>query len=400
MAEIVGTEVAKSCCAEPWLAECEHWRAVSVAQLAKEHSDGADTLTDGELRALEAGRVEPASPLAAAVPVDDSPAHLPAEILRELTGGPALALLLDDIALADVDPSLAVEVVAGFKRLEAWAAARAARAAAQVSRRAEMDVPDRGLEDVRRLNVAGEELAMRLGVTRAEANTLIDVGRRAFGDGSCLAPTGGALENGELDWRKTCTIVRTLRRHPDVVAWCAQERVLPGAGLRTHNQVVRDLEKALIAVDPEEADLRHRRARTERRVSRPRPLPDGMAAMTALLPAADAVLVDIALHAAAQAARRDGCGLTLDALRADALTAMATTALDTGWIGTPPRDGPSTEDAPSTEDSGAAVPVAGGPAGPGVTDLPGVRLRRRPMPVPDGRGRRTQVRITVPLSVA
>ncbi|MDD9206994.1 DUF222 domain-containing protein [Georgenia sp. 10Sc9-8] len=337
-------------------------------------------LSDADVRALEAGLDDPEPPA-------DGGGHMPAEVLRELDPGAFLAAVVEDAELGEVPDQVLVEVVAAGKRLEAWAAARAAQAAAALARRPSMNPVWAAAGEYQALNVAGEELALRLGVTRAEARQLVDVGDRALGSG-VLAPTGEALVAGRLSWRKACTIVQALAVHPDPVAWSVQDEVLDAAPLRTPNQLVRDLSAALIAVDPEEADSRHRRAARHRHVSRPRPLPDGMAQVNAVLPADDAVAVDIALHAAARAAKSAGDGRTVDQLRADALATMATTALATGSIGA----------TGGTDGAACAGPVLVGPGGPAVGAMP--NLRRRPsMALTTPATGRTEIRVTVPLSV-
>src|SRR5699024_6396527 len=109
-------------------------------------------------------------------------------------------------------------------------------------------------------------------------------------------------------------IVRRLDGLPPEVALAAQWEVIDTAPGRTLQQLEKDLEKAVIAVDPDEADTRHRAARQKRTVYHPRALPDGMASMTALLPAADALAFDLVLDSAARAAKHAGDGRTIDQL--------------------------------------------------------------------------------------
>src|SRR5699024_7422294 len=96
--------------------------------------------------------------------------------------------------------------------------------------------------------------------------------------------------------------------------------------------------KAIIAVDPSRASARHRAAREQRRVGHPRVLPDGMASMYAVLPAADAAGLDLALDAAAKTAKASGDTRTLVQLRADALALLGHGALANGFIGLPSAD--------------------------------------------------------------
>src|SRR5690625_7830661 len=90
----------------------------------------------------------------------------------------------------------------------------------------------------------------------------------------------------------------------------------------TVTQLEKAVAKAIIAVDPDRAAARHRAAREKRRVGHPRVLPDGMALMHALLPAADAAGLGLALDAAAKTAKAAGDTRALARLRAGALARL------------------------------------------------------------------------------
>ncbi|GAA1624818.1 HNH endonuclease signature motif containing protein [Georgenia ruanii] len=314
--------------------------------------------------------------------------------LREMPPGPRLAAVLESIDPTTVDDYVAVEVIAGYHRMEAWSAARTAEAAAQLASRDVMfpflHDPDPSRRDV---NVAAEELSMRMGLTRAESRRLISVGG-AF-DG-VMAPTAEALEAGLLDWRKAATIITTLDHQPAPVAWAVQEEVLPRAPLRSHPQVVRDLNKALIAVDHHDADQRQHRASARRHVQRLTPLPDGQAAMRLVGPAQELIALDLAAEAGARAAKGAGDSRSTDQLRFDTLVTLAQHALVTGWAGTPPNEAGGPASSPAGA-SGAATVSADGPAAPArgadpFPGWPGPAMRLSPAHV--------RVRLTVPLSVA
>ncbi|WP_170297242.1 HNH endonuclease signature motif containing protein [Georgenia thermotolerans] len=313
--------------------------------------------------------------------------------LREMPPGPRLAAVLEGIDLASVDDYVAVEVIAGYHRMEAWAAARTAEAAAQLASRDVMFPlrydPDTSRRDV---NVAAEELSMRMGLTRPESRRLISVGA-AF-DG-VMAPTAEALEAGLIDWRKAATIITTLDHQPAPVAWAVQEEVLPRAPFRSHPQVVRDLNKALIAVDHHDADHRQHRASARRHVQRLTPLPDGQAAMRLVGPAHELIALDLAAEAGARAAKGAGDSRTTDQLRFDTLVTLAQHALVTGWAGTPP-DGSAAPASATGATGPAPTTPADDPAPPGAADpfpgWPGPAMRLSPAHI--------QVRLTVPLSVA
>ncbi|MGV8965495.1 MAG: DUF222 domain-containing protein [Cellulomonas sp.] len=218
---------------------------------------------------------------------------------------------LDDFAL--------VELVAQLEREASFARARQLAVVEVLSRRASMNPfwPVR----VGAPNITAEEVAARLGSSRAAGRLLVDTARLFAGP---LSPTAAALESGDIDWGKAKIIAGVLGDVAVQVAVDVQARVLPGAGGRTHAQLRRDLARALIVVDPVDAEQRVVRAKAKRRVCRPRVLADGMAGIWAVLPGAIARQIDTALDTAARTARRAGDPRTVDQVRADTLAAALT----------------------------------------------------------------------------
>jgi hypothetical protein len=106
-------------------------------------------------------------------------------------------------------------------------------------------------------------------------------------------------------------------------AAAVEERVLADAEGRTVGQLRAALAKAVLAEDPGGAEIRHERARQDRRVTL-NPQPDGMAGLWALLPAHDAAAVYGAIDAHARQQPADE--RSMDARRADALVALVTGA--------------------------------------------------------------------------
>ena len=208
-----------------------------------------------------------------------------------------------------------VEITAAWNRIGAWASAHTIANAAALSRTAVMN-PFWPMTSgkVSTLDVAAEELAMRLGCTRAAAASLVDVGL-ALDDS--LVATRTALATGLIDMAKAKVFNRHLGALPDEVVLAVENMVLPGAATRTTTQLARDIEKALIDVDPDAAETRRQEALGDRRVCRPKPLGDGMAGFWAILPAVQAVQIDTALDTAARSLRSAGDARTLDQLRAD-----------------------------------------------------------------------------------
>lgn len=330
--------------------------------------------------------------------------------LAERLPGADLAWLLEIADLGALDDHDLVEVVAAWQRMAAWASAGAARTAATLADRPSMNPrwPD-AAGDVTEPNVAGEELAMRLGCSRRQARTLVHHGQ-AF-DGA-LAWTGDALARGEIDATKARVLVDGLEDVPVPVALAVQDRVLDGAARRTPTQLARDVARALVEVDPDAAAERYAAARRGRRVDAPRVLANGMAGVWAVLPAASAVRLDSALGSLARTARTAGDPRTLDQLRADLLVdltvgtvegSVAAVALATlgatQSVGVP-EDGGTPDDRGTPDDAGtpenAPVPSTAGIPESARPETTLAVVRSRPT---TGRAApRTEVRVTVALS--
>jgi hypothetical protein len=238
--------------------------------------------------------------------------------LSGIATGSGLAALLESLDPRTATDAALVERVAAARRLESWAHALAARDAAELAGRPAMNPswdPAAGHPPAQAC-VAGDELAMRLSCSRREATRLVDHGRAFTRD---LVATGEALAAGDISAVAAGLIADRLSDQPSEIATAVEARVLPEAPFRTPTQLTRDLERALIEIDPAEAAHRIERAQAGRRVYRPRPLPDGLASLTAILPAATAARIDATLDTAARAARSAGDPRTLDQLRADGL---------------------------------------------------------------------------------
>lgn len=314
-------------------------------------------------------RLTAAAPPASGVDVD----------VAALAPGPELAAVLTAVDPARVSDWSLVEMTDAAVRLTSWAQAVAAHLAGLLAERDSMRVDDlRVVGGPTPDQVAGTELAMRMSWTRSAGTALARRGRAFAGP---LAATGDALARGRIDAVRANAVERRLADVPVPVALDVQDAVLPAAPGRTAPQIRTDLERALIEVDPEEARNRHDRARATRRVERPVVLPDGMAALRAVLPAPDAVRVHRVLDAAARTARASGDPRTLDQLRADGLVDLvvhdACTDVDVRTDAltapaddaTPPAPGPAAarDTGPAPDPSTAA----------GIASR-GCRARRRP----------------------
>jgi hypothetical protein len=261
-------------------------------------------------------------------------------LLEAAVPGAALARWLDGLDPGSLSARGVVEAVAASARVESWAHARTARWAGVLAREPEMEPHWSRLAGPppRQRSVAGDELAMRLGVSRIAANRLV---REGIAYEEVLQATGEALEAGRVDASRARVLVDRLAELPWEVATQVEDRVLPGAGRRAVAELERDVARALLEVDPQGVGELHDRAYASRRVSRPRMLPDGMASLSVLLAAQDAVRVDGVLRRQALAAKNLGDPRTLDQLRADGLRDLV--------VGTDlPVDGPAWEVGSST----------------------------------------------------
>lgn len=327
-----------------------------------------------------------------AEPSPPAPSGRDAAADHDATAADATADLLAE-ALTEMPVSTLVEVVAAFKRVEAWAVGQAAAAAAELATRPEMNPLDRmpvptgagRASGLRASVVAGTELALRLGISRASARRLVGIGTAVNG---ALSATGEALAHGLIDWTKAGVIADGVTGVPWQVAQAVEDAVLSRAPRRTANQLRGDVAAALQAVDPEDADRRHRRARAGRKVDHPQPLPDGMALIRAVLPADAAVRLDATLHAAATGAKAGGDPRTVDQLRADALDALTTHAWRLGALGGSASDDRVGGGASSESGLGALVALLG----PFATSASRERMRLPHI------GRPAQVNVTVDLT--
>ncbi|WP_309341834.1 HNH endonuclease signature motif containing protein [Actinomyces oris] len=232
------------------------------------------------------------------------------------------------------------ELAAACRRLAAWATWGESLAAACLTGCAELSShPDQwgphgevspvvGYEE-RRFN-ATCLLSARLGVSRTRAGQMVDHGRALMSMG--FAPVEAMERCGVLDSAKAFLVTRRLEDVPTPVALAVQDKVLPQAPGRSVSQVGRDLDRALMEIDPDGHAERSQNNTERRCVSRPRPAGEGLCQVRLLLPAMDALLLDATLDAIAASARACGEQRTLGQLRADAITAMSLSVLRTSQI--------------------------------------------------------------------
>ena len=229
------------------------------------------------------------------------------------------------------------ELAAACRRLVAWASWGESLAAACLTGCGELSThPDQWGPDGAVSPVVGFEerrfnatclLSARLGLSRTQAGQIVDHGSALMDVG--FGPTEVMERCGVLDAAKASLVTRRLEGVPAPVALAVQERVLPQAPRRSVSQVGRDIERALMEVDPAGHAERVRVNVSRRCVTRPRPAGEGMSQVRLLLPTMDALLLDATLDAIAASARACGEQRTLVQLRADAITAMTLSTLRT-----------------------------------------------------------------------
>jgi len=162
---------------------------------------------------------------------------------------------------------------------------------------------------------AADELAPALRISRNAAAGQLALATQLT---ERLPATLAALEAGVVDLAKARVMADVTA--PVSVAQAAQveERVLARAPRQTAPQLRASARRAILSIDPNGAQARHRYARAERRVTL-FPLEDGMAELRALLPAEDAIAVYRRLDIHARWAQAPGDRRSADNRRADAL---------------------------------------------------------------------------------
>ena len=240
-----------------------------------------------------------------------------------------------------------VETMAGWERLIAWAHGRQAEIVAEFAhRRPGPYAPDEAGRSVSEF--AADEIAARLRISRRAADLKLSL---AVDLADRLSGTRRALCEGRIDLPKARAIAdHTAMMHDTEARQAVEDRALRRADSQTVPELRRTLARAVAAVDAQAAVKRRAKARAERFVHL-QPLPDGMAEITALLPADDAAVVFTAVDAIAHSADpRDP--RTVEARRADALVDVCRAVLDSGY-------GPPTARGCGRPADGAAASRAG-----------------------------------------
>jgi hypothetical protein len=240
------------------------------------------------------------------------------EAIRSCPPGPVLDAWLRGLDSSVLPSKIVLEAIAAQGRMESYQHARKLALVAELASRQEMrpDWSPLAGAPPTQSSVAGDELAMRLGWARMTANKVV---RRAVVLDGLLGSTRDALEAGHIDAAKAEVLAAALTDQSFQVAHAVEDAVLPDADQCSVAELRQRVQREIRLADPDGAANRHERARCTRRVTHPRPQPDGLASMWLVLAAVDATRVDGVLTHAAKAAKAVGDGRTLDQLRADGL---------------------------------------------------------------------------------
>ncbi|WP_219418242.1 HNH endonuclease signature motif containing protein [Pseudonocardia nigra] len=267
-------------------------------------------------------------------------------------------LLALDLDSSTADPAVMsdaglIDAVIGFDRVAAWAQARQARLLAEFARRRPGDAPDLATADTASglSRYAPDEVGLALHLSRGTAKARLGESVRLDAE---LAAARQAWEDGLIDQPKVRALGdATLYLTPEH-ARVVQDRVLDRAPTQTLAQFRAALARAVIAVDPDGANNRHREARKDRRVVIGDEK-DGMAALWALLSAPDAQSAYQWLTRLARGMGTDDAR-GMDARRADLLVALLTGQIT--YSRTSPESDSAESDSADAGDAGITEPAA------------------------------------------
>jgi hypothetical protein len=257
--------------------------------------------------------------------------------LDAMLPGAELASMLNAAAPSCVDDDgVLLDAIAGWDRIISWAHAKQAAAIAEFARRPWS--PGLSVDEARakygKLGSAtrefvDDEIAARLCVSSSSAGFKLDL---AVYLADPFTATAAALETGAIDVQKARVIVECCRRLDPETAVEVEKQALLRASDQTTARLKQTVRRLAIAADPVEAQLRCTKAKLERGVWL-NPLDDGMAEISAILEAAEAVNIYNVLTATAVAAKKVGEEpRTMAQLRADFLTAPFIDAVETGKL--------------------------------------------------------------------
>ena len=248
------------------------------------------------------------------MPIDGA-VRLP-ELLESLPGD--IVAMASRLAAVDRSTATNVGLIAdavGWERVIAMAQAEQARTLGELDARREVG-PFRLVDELQAAFSCTAYQAQRM-VTRAE--------------GLAAHPRlADELASGALDLRRVDAVLDSLPLGGDPRRWDGVvEAAIDDAQLLSPPALKRLAEKLVIAAAPEQAEARCAQARADRGLE-VKPIGDGMALLTALLPAPAAVMVFTVVDALAGTSRCAGDDRDVHQRRADAFTGIFDTIAATG----------------------------------------------------------------------
>lgn len=220
-----------------------------------------------------------------------------------------------------------LELVAAWDQVEARAAAGKRAAAAALDERLGATVVHGLRQRVEITGQAANETAMRLGISRPAAASLVGEGDLFNG---LLYDVGQSLERGEINAGKAGAFAHALSDQLPETCFAVIDQVLPLAPVQPRHQLEKTLQAVLVSADPSTAEQRHQQASRLRRLEPVQIRPDGMASMRLVAPLFDVATVFTYADATARATKAAGDERTMEQLRADALVALANSSLQPG----------------------------------------------------------------------
>jgi hypothetical protein len=250
-----------------------------------------------------------------------------AELLAHIAGmppGPFPMTILSGIDPMALDGSGRLDYAREWHRQHSWVTAQA-----QSSLAAVMTAPHDADQPCPALLDDGEMRASA--VSRALNWTAVTTVRRlrnALRLVEELPATHALLASGAIEFTHALVMLNETQQVDPAVLPSIEARVLGRAPAQTAAQFGRSIRRAILAAQPDIADIEHAAAVADREVHR-YPIGNGMSLFGATLSATDAELVFLALDACARkAAAADGdTAIGIDARRADALVGWALAAL-------------------------------------------------------------------------
>ncbi|HEY2075455.1 MAG TPA: DUF222 domain-containing protein, partial [Streptosporangiaceae bacterium] len=266
--------------------------------------------------------------------VDASPVY----VAENLPAGPGLAAVLGSGTPGGASDWDLPGIAAGYRRLAAWAQARELAAVAEIAARRAAANPDIGAgEDGRPRWLppeAAAEVALELRMSQFGASAWTDLGCRLRWQ---LPGTAQALAEGRIDLSRARIIAEAASVLSDEHAAVVEQRVLPKAGEQTTTQLRAAVRRAVLAVDPEGAEQRRKKAERQAKVSL-YPGEEGTATLTGSgLPGVQAAAAMARITAMARALKASGAHGGVDLLRAHVFIGLL---LGTLPFIPPPADGP------------------------------------------------------------